>query len=306
MLAYFCRMTVFAKSLLLIRPAAFGFNPETAASNSFQKENGSNVRAAAQYEFDAFVLELQKNLVQTEIFEDSGSPVKPDAVFPNNWFSTHANGTLVLYPMQAANRRLERRNDIADFLKTKYRYHTVHDLSHYENEGKFLEGTGSIVFDHGNRIAYAALSPRTDRDVLLDLCEKIGYQPLVFNTSDRHGNAIYHTNVLLAVHPDTAVLCLDCIPDASDKRAVQRMLEISGKKIISISLEQLESFAGNMLFVKNKLNEDRVVLSEKAWNSLDENQQEELKAIASPITGKLDTIETCGGGSARCMLGELF
>lgn len=299
-------MIPFAKSLLLIRPAAFGFNAETAATNSFQQKKSIETAARAQSEFDAFVKKLNENQIQTEVIADTELPVKPDAVFPNNWFSTHENGTLIVYPMQAQNRRIERRNDIVEMLKSKYGYRTIHDFSHYENEGKFLEGTGSIVFDHAAKIAYAAFSPRTDKDVLLEVCEKTGYLPLAFETADRNGNAVYHTNVLLAIHEKAAIVCFDCIPDASDKRAVKRMLEISGKKIISISMQQLESFAGNMLFVKNKMGEDQVILSQSAWHSLEKNQQEELSAIANPVYSNLETIETIGGGSARCMVAELF
>lgn len=299
-------MIPFAKSLLLIRPAAFGYNAETAASNSFQQVAGQDIQEKALAEFDAFLAELIRNEIQTEIFEDTAQPVKPDAVFPNNWFSAHENGVLILYPMHAPNRRTERRADIIEKLKTKYQYRTVHDFSSYEKEGKFLEGTGSIVFDHRQQIAYAALSARTDRDVLLEICEKLGYLPLVFHTNDRNGKAIYHTNVMLAIHEKAAVVCLDCIPDPSDKRTVRHMLEISGKKILEITLQQMESFAGNMLFVKNKNAEDKVILSERAWLSLDQKQQTALSEIAVPVFSKLNAIETCGGGSARCMLAELF
>lgn len=294
-----------ARKLLLIRPAGFAYNAETAVTNSFQKQ-GTAVQEPALAEFDQFVNTLNAHGIETLVIPDTESPAKPDAVFPNNWFSTTENGALLLYPMQAESRRNERRNDIIEKLKSEFGYQTVHDFSACEKEGKFLEGTGSIVFDHLQRIAYAALSPRTDRDLLLEVCEKTGYLPLVFQTADRGGKPVYHTNVMLALHEKAAVVCFDCIPDASDRRSVQRMLEISGKTILQISIEQMESFAGNMLFVKNRNGEDKVILSERAWYSLNQNQQEELAAIADPVYSKLETIENCGGGSARCMLAELF
>lgn len=299
-------MLPFAKSLLLIRPTRFGFNLQTAASNSFQQHTGKNVSAAALAEFDAFAARLQEHGITTRIIGDTEYPEKPDAIFPNNWFSTHENGSLVLYPMQAENRRAERRDDIVQLLRSEYGYTHIHDLSRHEQESRFLEGTGSIVFDRREKIAYAGFSPRTNPDVLLELCETTGYLPLAFQTAGRNGDAIYHTNVLMALHDMLAVVCLDCIPDPADRRSVRRMLEISGRELLPISIGQMESFAGNMLFVKNREGRDKVILSERAWNSLDEKQQEIIRRFADPVYSPLNTIETCGGGSARCMLAELY
>lgn len=302
----FASLMTIAKSLLMIRPAAFGFNTETAASNSFQQNSSAETIRSAQQEFDRFVLQLREHQIAVRVFDDTEQPVKPDAVFPNNWFSTHENGVLVLYPMAAQNRRTERRSDITEQLKNEFGYRTVHDLSYFEKEEKFLEGTGSIVFDHEQKIAYAAFSPRTDKDVLLQTCELLGYLPLVFTTAGKNGQPVYHTNVLMALQPELAVVCPDCIPLADDRRAVLRMLEISGKTILSISISQLEAFAGNMLFVKNASGKTHVLLSQSAWNSLEKKQQETFMHFAQPIIAAIPVIEKTGGGSVRCMVAELY
>jgi hypothetical protein len=294
------------RALLMIRPAAFGFNPQTAASNAFQNELTGDTAQQARDEFDGFVAEIKKHGIPVLVIDDQAVPAKPDAVFPNNWFSTHDNRTIVLYPMLAPNRRPERRNDVVEMLKSEFGYRTVQDLTRFELEGKFLEGTGSLVFDHAQKIVYAAISERTDRDVLLELCELLGYLPLVFSTAGKNGKPVYHTNVVMALNDTIAVVCLDCIVPAKDRRAVERMLAISGKKILPISLSQLEAFAGNMLFVTNENGERYVLLSQTAWNSLDPSQKILLEASARPIVANIPLIESAGGGSARCMITELF
>lgn len=290
----------------MIRPAAFGFNPETAASNAFQNELAGDTARQALDEFDGFVAEIKKHGIPVLVIDDHVVPAKPDAVFPNNWFSTHANGTIVLYPMLAPNRRTERRTDVVEMLKSEFGYRTVHDLSRFEQEGKFLEGTGSLVFDHEQKIVYAAISARTDRDVLLELCELLGYLPLVFSTVGKNSRPVYHTNVVMALNDTIAVVCLDCITPPEDRRAVERMLAISEKKILPISLSQLEAFAGNMLFVNAPNGERFVLLSQTAWNSLDASQKILLEESARPIVANIPLIESAGGGSARCMIAELF
>jgi hypothetical protein len=293
------------RALLLIQPAAFGFNAETAPTNSFQANSGE-VSARALEEFKSFTDKLKETGIPLQVFADTALPVKPDAIFPNNWFSTHDDGSIVLYPMHAPNRRKERRPDIIDTLKKRYGYKTLHDLSAFETEGKFLEGTGSIVFDHRERIAYAALSPRTDKDVFLELCGKLNYIPFVFSTKDSGGKPIYHTNVLMALHAKIAVVCLNCIADASERAALKKMLVLSGKIIFEISFAQMESFAGNMLFVAGNEGAGHVILSLAAWNSLDASQQQTLRSFANPVFSDLHTIETSGGGSARCMIAEIY
>jgi hypothetical protein len=293
------------RALLLIRPASFGFNTETAVTNTFQQNTGYPVSKQALQEFDAFAERLSAAGIPLEIIPDTVSPARPDAIFPNNWFSTHPGGLLILYPMCTPNRRTERRADIVETLKTKYGYSRVLDLSTYENTGKFLEGTGSIVFDHEQKIAYAALSPRTDHDVLNDVCTATGYTPFTFSTIDRHGLPIYHTNVVMALHPKLAVICLDCVA-AADREKLRESLLAGGKQLLEISRDQLEQFAGNLLFVKTRNDTDAVILSRAAWHSLDASQKELLQSVAEPVYADLSTIETTGGGSARCMVAELF
>ncbi len=293
------------RALLLIRPASFGFNAETAATNAFQQNTGTSVSEEAVREFDAFTERLSDAGIELEIIPDTASPARPDAVFPNNWFSTHPGGLLILYPMCTPNRRTERRPDIVETLKEKYGYTRVLDLSAHEASGKFLEGTGSIVFDHDKKIAYAALSPRTDRDVLDEVCAATGYTPFTFSTAGRSGQPIYHTNVVMALHEKLAVVCFDCVVPA-DREKLRASLTAGGKQLLEISREQMENFAGNMLFVKTRHETDAVILSRAAWNSLDASQKELLQAVAQPVYTPLSTIETTGGGSARCMVAELF
>jgi hypothetical protein len=291
--------------LFLIRPKHFGFNAETAMTNAFMHETTQTSQKAALAEFDAFVMQLQKHNIAIQVFEDREAEICPDAIFLNNWFSTHER-TLVLYPMQAPSRQRERRTDIEDYLRKQHDYERVVDLSHWEKQGKFLEGTGSMVIDHRNRIVYAAFSPRTDQDVLLDFCEKLGFLPLAFSTRDRTGNAVYHTNVVMALGEKVAVVCLDAIADERDQYSVFRMLEISGREIIPISMEQMENFCGNMLFVYNRVGEACVIVSERAWGALEETQRTCLLRHVKPVLVDLDCIERVGGGGARCMLAEVF
>lgn len=292
------------KGLLVVRPAAFGFNPETAASNSFQQQV-KDAQPPALQEFDALMRRLAKCKIPIEVIDDLPQPAKPDAIFPNNWFSTHPGGVLMLYPMCAPNRRLERLGSIIEKLWHNYRYQTLHDLTAFEKEEKFLEGTGSIVFDHEEKIAYAAFSPRTDKDVLLEACERLGFLPLAFLANDRHGKAIYHTNVVMALHKKLAIVCLESIlPE--DRRAVTRMLEISGRTILPITFAQMEAYAGNVLFVRNAAGKDFVLLSQSAWNAFLPEQQKQIASYAEPIVTAIPTIEKAGGGSVRCMIAELY
>ena len=292
-------------NILLIRPANFGFNEETRASNVFQKElneDAETVRQKASLEFETFASQLKSHGVDVFVFDDTPSPVKTDAVFPNNWISFHADGTVVLYPMLSANRRLERRADIIESLKDKFEITNIIDLSIYESENLFLEGTGSIVFDHANKIAYAALSPRTDKELFLDLCEKLNYKPVIFTAHDRSGSEIYHTNVMMCIGEEFAVICLESITDKSERANVFSKLATTGHEVVDITFDQMNSFAGNMLLVRN----DLLVMSQSAHRSLTKTQKLALEKYCELLPFAIPTIETVGGGSARCMIAEIF
>lgn len=289
----------------MVRPAKFAFNPQTAATNSFQSPNITDVHEQALAEFDTVAAQLKAAGIHTEIVQDNAAAPLPDSVFPNNWFSTHPSGVLILYPMLSENRRAERKPEIIESLRTSHKYNVLKDLSHHEKEERYLEGTGSIVFDHATGIAYAGISPRTDREVLLEVCEALGYIPFVFLANDRNNQAVYHTNVVMAVGSSIAVCCFDAIHDADDRQGLWTLLSKSGKTVVPISVPQMESFAGNMLFISNGAN-NFVAVSSTAWDSLSENQKRIISEHATPIIAKIPTIEKHGGGSVRCMLAELF
>jgi hypothetical protein len=292
----------------MIRPVNFGFNEETAVSNAFQKKQSgkADVNVLAQQEFDGMVQTLCVNGVDVIVVDDTVEPHKPDAIFPNNWVSFHDDGTVFLYPMQAENRRLERREDIISRLENQFSVKHIIDLSRFELEHKFLEGTGSVVHDRQNKIAYACISPRTDREVLDVFCEQMGYKALTFDAADEKGQAIYHTNVLMCLGSQFAVICLDCISNPHERIIVRESLIVTEKKIIEISFEQMNQFAGNMLEVKNKAGETLIVMSQSAYNSLFEDQKNMLKQFGKLVCADISTIESVGGGSARCMMAEVY
>ena len=294
-------------NILMIRPVSFGFNEQTAGSNAFQNRSADQqqVQTKALAEFDNLAATLQANGVNVTIINDTVQPHTPDSIFPNNWVSFHSNGEVFLYPMQAENRRLERREDIIRQLGESFKIKHVIDLSRFELEGKFLEGTGSMVFDHQYRIAYACLSPRTNIDVLNTFSEYTDYKALTFKAVDEHSQAIYHTNVLMCVGQKFAVICLDSIPDATEKQRVIRSLNDTGKEIIDISFDQLNHFAGNMLEVKNTKGEKLIVLSQSAYSSLTVVQIDTLSKYGKLIYADINTIESNGGGSVRCMIAEV-
>lgn len=294
-------------NILMIRPVAFGFNEQTAGNNAFQNRDAeqADVQQKALQEFDNFVQLLRDNGVNVIVVNDTIQPHTPDSIFPNNWVSFHADGSVYLYPMQAENRRLERREDIIRDLQEDFKIEHITDLSRFEAENKFLEATGSMVLDRDNKIAYACLSPRTDEDVLRTFCEQAGYKPVLFNAFDANGQAIYHTNVLMAVATRYVVICLDTITDDEQLEAVIDAIESSGKEIINITPDQMNHFAGNMLEVQNQAGESLIVMSASAWNSLDDEQREILSSYSKPLYADISTIETNGGGSARCMMAEV-
>jgi hypothetical protein len=294
-------------NILMIRPVAFGFNTQTAQSNAFQNRDADQqlVQQKAQQEFDGFVAILKSNGVNVTVVNDTIEPHTPDSIFPNNWVSFHDNGDIFLYPMQAENRRLERREDIIRQLEENFKANHVIDLSRFELKDQFLEGTGSMVLDRENKIAYACLSPRTNTEVLKAFCEYTGYKAITFNAFDQRGQAIYHTNVLMAIGSRFAVICLDSITNTQEKETVIASLKENGKEIIEISFEQMNSFAGNMLEVKNTAGETLIVMSQTAYLSLIDEQKTALEKYGKLVYADINNIETNGGGSARCMIAEV-
>lgn len=295
-------------TILMIRPARFGYNVQTAGSNAFQrrsKENGSAIQQRAVLEFDAFVEKLRQHYIDVMVVQDNLEPHTPDSIFPNNWVSFHRDGSLVLYPMFAENRRLERKEEVLTAVKGRFLVRQEIDLSGNEANGRFLEGTGSFVLDRENRLAYACRSPRTDEQLFRDFCKQMGYRAIIFDAADHHGRAVYHTNVMMCIADRYAVINLEAIAVA-DRIAVIDALRASGKTIISISPVQMTAFAGNMLQVENKWGEHYLVMSSQAFGALRPEQVEVLESFNPILHSPLDTIEQTGGGSARCMMAEVY
>lgn len=291
----------------MIRPARFSFNTETAASNAFQDQRlkDQQVQNDALTEFDGFVRTLRENGVDVTVVPDSPEPHTPDSIFPNNWISTHDDGTVILYPMEAPNRRLERRPEVLAALKERFIISRQEDLTSFENDGKYLEGTGSMVLDRDHRIAYACLSTRTHPEVLKEFERRTGYRTISFHAYDQQGTPIYHTNVMMCVGSACAVICLDSISDEAERNAVVQSLRASKKEIIEISPEQAAHFAGNMLELSSEGGDNLLVLSEQAFMSLTAEQKETLSGFCKFVYAPLYVIEGCGGGSARCMVAEI-
>ena len=299
----------FANTVAMVRPAAFGFNLETAASNSFQQElkaSADEIFERAIEEFDNAVHVLRSNDIGVYIVEDTLVPTKPDAIFPNNWISFHPNGTLILYPMEALNRRCERRLEVVLELQQKFNFEKILDLSHFESQNLFLEGTGSVVFDHENKVAFAAISSRTSEVVFQELCKQIQYSPFTFAAFDESSQPIYHTNVVMCMGHDFVVVCLECLPDEQSRELFVNEVSRLGKSVLEISVAQMNAFAGNMLLLRDGRNNNKLVLSETAYQSLTIAQIDFLKQRVGFIRFNIPVIETIGGGSARCMLAEIF
>jgi hypothetical protein len=296
-------------SVLMVRPSSFGFNPQTATTNAFQNNEVApafNITAKALEEFDRMVDTLKAHDVDVIVVDDSKDPIKPDAVFPNNWISFHADGKVILYPMLAENRRLERTIPVLDRVKEKFQIQEVIDLSSYERNDQFLEGTGSVVFDYYNKVAYASRSARTHEIVLKDLCQRIGFKPILFDAVDEQNQPIYHTNVLMCVGTNFAVVCLDAIKSDDDQEILLQQLMETNHKVVSISYEQMRLFAGNMIEVLTKSGEPVVLISEKAFISLLPGQLDAISKYVEPIPLSISTIEQYGGGSVRCMVAGIF
>lgn len=293
--------------ILMIRPVNFGFNTQTAVNNAFQVA-GADMAAQekAQTEFDNFVSALRTNGVQVTVIDDTPEPHTPDSIFPNNWISFHEPDTICLYPMFAENRRQERKPPVIQQLQQTFTITNTFDLSGYEHDQLFLEGTGSMVLDREHKIAYACLSPRTHQAVLDDFCKKMGYRPVLFTAVDGAGKAIYHTNVMMCVADRYVVICLDSLPNHAENQMVQEYIGKTGKELINISFEQMNHFAGNMLQVQNSAGEKILVMSSQAYSSLQPAQIKKLECYNRILHAPLTTIETNGGGSARCMMAEIF
>jgi hypothetical protein len=290
--------------LLMIRPLSFGSNPETSPSNSFQSpvRGSADLSMLARTEFDQMVEILRAHEIDIVIYDDMPDVVRPDAVFPNNWISLHADGKLILYPMMAANRRLERRHDIVNDLQQRYTVTEVVDLSDLENTGHFLEGTGSMVFDHANKIIYACSSPRTDKSVLERVAKILNYSSILFDAVDEKSVPVYHTNVMMSVSEHFAILCLDAVKNEDDQDKLLDSFESSSHKVIAISYAQMNSFAGNTFSVKNKHGESFVLMSQTAFDSLLPGQINEISKYADVLPFNVSNIERYGGGSVRCMV----
>lgn len=301
-------------SILMIRPVAFRMNEQTAVNNYYQKVlDGllpATVNAKAQQEFDVFVDKLRAVGVDVTVVDDKENSDTPDSVFPNNWISFHENGDVALYPMFAENRRLERREDILDTLEDKgFIIDNIMDYTSAEEDGFFLEGTGSLLLDRENAKAYCALSPRADEELFIEFCEDFEFSPIIFeafHTVNNERKLVYHTNVMMCIGETFAVVCADSIDDKKERKMVLDSLKGDEKEIILITEEQVNNFAGNMLEVKGADDRRYLVMSNSAYQSLTKKQIAQLEEHVTILSSSLDTIEACGGGSTRCMMAEIF
>ena len=299
-----------ASTILMIRPAAFGANEETATTNFFQSktiESSSRfIQQSALAEFDNMVDVLRKNEINVFVIDDTPTPVKPSAVFPNNWLATSPEGIISVFPMYAPNRRPEKREDILKLLAEKFVVNGVQDWSEFEVEGKFLEGTGSMVIDHENKVIYTCYSPRTDISVLEKFANANKYRAIIFLATDKNGQPAYHTNVVMTLGENFAVLCEEAIEEEWELIAIRQLLDSSGHDVIRITKDQMHSFAGNMLQVKNAKGEKFLVMSQTAFDSLYDDQKEELSSRSKLLPIPIPVIEQIEGGSVRCMMAEIF
>jgi len=299
-----------ASSVLMIRPARFESNPLTAESNKFQGKTSASPaeqHAAALQEFDGLVASLRGKGINVVVVDDTAEPHTPDSIFPNNWVSFHADGRVVLYPMEAKNRRTERRLDIVESLGNEQGFHVseIVDLSHHESAEQYLEGTGSLVLDRVNRVAYACLSTRTQLDVLGDFAQQMDYDVVAFDAVDREGAPIYHTNVMMNVGEKIAVICDESIVRDDQRAAVLERLRESGHEIVILSYDQLDAFAGNMLELRSASGQRLIAMSQQAFESLNESQLATLETNAEILSAPIESIESSAGGSVRCMLAEI-
>ena len=295
----------------MIRPINFGFNDETSKDNRYQKKiNKKNIAQLAVQEFENLVWHLKQSDIDVHVYHDDNKYKTPDSVFPNNWISTHQNGDVVLYPMLAMSRRMERRPEILDFLKYQgFIINNVIDYSPAEKDFRFLEGTGSMTLDRKNKIAYCSISERSNKELFMKFCKDFKYTPVSFHSFQNVAKKrlpIYHTNVMMCLAESYCIICLECIDDIEEIDNIINFLENSGKELIEISENQVEKFAGNMLELINNKGESILVMSKSAENSLNENQKNIITKYSTIVSSDINTIEVCGGGSARCMIAEIF
>lgn len=294
----------------MVRPAHFGYNEQTAGNNVFQKNDFAlsltQIQNKATSEFDQLVFRLRKAGVNVFVVEDTHDPVKPDAVFPNNWISFHQDGTVITYPMFAPIRRFERREEILDDLRQQFQLNDWVHFEQFEAENKFLEGTGSMILDRVNKVVYACVSPRTDAGLVHELCRRISFEPILFKAVDNEGIDIYHTNVMMTVGEFFVVICLDTVVEGVQKEKLLEKFKVTNKEIIEISFDQMLAFAGNMLQVRNDVGDTFLVMSEQAFGSLTKDQISRMEKHTNILHSAIDTIEKYGGGSARCMMAEVF
>ena len=295
---------------MMIRPASFGYNAQTAVNNSFQSspedEDKTAIVQTAKSEFDDMVEKLRINGIDVLVVEDSNEPLKPDAIFPNNWISFHDGNTLITYPMFAENRRIERRQEIIEDFENTKGYDVRYKFEFYEEENLFLEGTGSMILDRTNKIVYACLSQRTDINILDKFCVLMGFRKIIFHAYDAEGELIYHTNVMMCVAKDFVVICMECIKSEDERQELLDSFESTNKEVIEISLNQVNQFAGNMLQVQNNELKDFLVMSRSAYESLEAWQIDKIKSFTNILAIPIPTIEKYGGGSVRCMMAEIF
>ena len=293
--------------ILMVRPYQFYFNQQTAANNFFQSNvNIENANELAIAEFDAMVEKLRAHQIKVNVVQDTKDPSTPDSIFPNNWVSTHEGGTLCLYPMFAQNRRAERKSTVIDFLESNYKIENTLDLTDLEKEGIFLEGTGSMVLDHQNKLAYGCLSERLDKNAFYEWCDKMQFKAIAFKAVDDKAQPIYHTNVMMCMGDQFVVICLDSIPNEKEKQMLVDSFDQTNKEVITISQDQLNHFAGNMLQVFDINEKPHLIMSEQAHTSLDPAQVKSLEKYNPILPISIPTIEALGGGSTRCMMAEIY
>ena len=297
-----------ATKIAMLRPAAFGFNSQTAGSNSFQQvlDNTTSVHLKALAEFDAAVAEIKAAGVQVELLHDQAEPPKPDAIFLNNWFSTHADGHLLLYPMRAPNRQLEVMPEHIAWLESRPAHHQTIDLRLTAASNQTLEGTGSIVFDHAHQLAVAVKSVRTSPELLKEVAALLGYKALLLEAADAQNREIYHTNVVMSISPKLAICCFKALRDSDQAALLAALLQRNGRRVVPVSMEQMQSFCCNALVVQTTDGQPRTLLSETAWNAFEAHQKLWITEVAEPLVLRIPTIESVGGGSVRCMLAELW
>ncbi len=293
--------------ILMVRPFQFYFNQQTAVNNFFQSNiNIENANELAIAEFDAMVEQLRAYQIKIKVVQDTKDPSTPDSIFPNNWISTHPDGTLCLYPMYAENRRAERKLNVIEFLQANYKIENLLDLTDFEKEGKFLEGTGSMVLDHQNKMAYGCLSERLNKEAFTYWCDKMQFKPISFKAEDNKAQPIYHTNVMMCMGNQFVVICLESIPNELEKQNVLESFLQTNKEVITISQDQLNHFAGNMLQVFDLFEKPHLIMSKRAYTSLHVAQLKSLEKYNTLIPISIPTIEALGGGSTRCMMAEIY